>query len=271
VGTVPTPLDGRVAIVTGSAGGLGLETAKVLAEAGAAIVLADLPGSDLDGAARAVGQIGRAAHCSVDISDEASVERLIRFTLETLGQLDVLVNNAARQGLRDDTDVLSMSVDVWDSIFAVNARGTMLMAKHALPALFESDAAAIVNIGSGMANAGDDTSTAYACTKAAIQTITYYLATQNAARGVRCNCVAPGLINTATLQASMPESLRDVIIESMSLARLAEPVDVARAVLFLASEQSSYLTGQVLHVDGGYFSHLPHVPAVRNEVARLAD
>jgi NAD(P)-dependent dehydrogenase (short-subunit alcohol dehydrogenase family) len=263
-------LEGRVAIVTGSAGGLGLVTATMLAEAGARVVLADLPDSKLEAAADSVNEIGTAAHTNVDISDEESVERLIAFALEAFGRLDIVVNNAARQGLLEDADVLSMSPETWDSVFAVNARGTMLMCKHALPALFESDGASIVNLGSGTASAGDDFASAYACSKGAIQTLTYYLATQYAQRGVRCNCVAPGLINTARLQASMPEPLRDAVVESKLLGRLAEPSEVAEVVVFLASARSAFLTGQVVHVDGGFFAHLPHVPAMRKVVAQLS-
>ncbi len=263
-------LDGKVAIVTGSAGGLGLVTATMLAAAGARVVLTDLPGSTLEDAAASVNAVGSAAHTNVDISDEESVERLIAFAVETFGGLDIVVNNAARQGLREDADVLSMSTETWDSVFAVNARGTMLMCKHALPALFESDGAAIVNIGSGTASAGDDFASAYACSKGAIQTLTYYVATQYAHRGVRCNCVAPGLINTARLQGSMPEPIRNAIVESKLLGRLAEPSDVAEVVLFLASSRSAFLTGQVLHVDGGYFAHLAHVPELRKVMAKMS-
>lgn len=263
----PGALDGKVAIVTGSARGIGLQIARRMAEAGATVVLADLPTSALDDAAADVARFGRAARHVVDISDESTVRRLIDYTTETFGALDVLVNNAVLQGLPDDRDVVSQSVKTWDSIFAVNARGTMLMCKHAVAAMIEADGGSIVNIGSDTAVAGDDFATAYACTKAAIQTLTFYVATQYAHRGIRCNCIAPGLVNTAMLQATLPEPIRDAMIEGKLLRRLAEPDDVAQAVVFLASEHASFVTGQVLPIDGGLFAHAPYVAAVRKLVA----
>jgi NAD(P)-dependent dehydrogenase (short-subunit alcohol dehydrogenase family) len=263
-------LSGKVAIVTGSARGIGLETATLLAGAGASVVLADLPGTALEEAAAQVGATGATVgHHVVDIADEAAVRALVAYTTDTFGRLDVLVNNAARQGLVEDADVMTQDVDIWDSVFAVNARGTMLMCKHSLAPMMKDGGGSIVNLSSGTATAGDFFATAYACTKGAISTLTKYVATQYAEGGIRCNAIAPGLVNTPALQAGMPKPMQDIFVQSKLAGRLGEPRDVAEMALFLASERSSFITGQVLHVDGGFFAHLPSTVAVRQAMAAM--
>jgi NAD(P)-dependent dehydrogenase (short-subunit alcohol dehydrogenase family) len=252
-------LNGKVAIVTGSASGIGRETAKRLGAQGATVVVCDLPGTAMEQAAAEVAAAGagRALHHVVDISDEAAVRALIAYAVDEGGRLDIVVNNAARQGLAEDADVATQDVAIWDSVFAVNARGTMLMCKHAVGPMMESGGGSIVNISSGTAFAGDFFATAYACTKGAILTLTKYVATQYAEGGVRCNAIAPGLIRTPALEAGMPEPMRDVFVQAKLSGRLGEPADIAEAVLFLAGDRSSFMTGQVLQVDGGFFAHLP--------------
>jgi len=252
-------LEGKVAVITGAARGIGLETAKRLAGQGATVVLADLPGTMLEAAAAEVSSpgAGRALHHVVDISDEEAVRTLVGYAVDTAGRLDVVINNAARQGLVEDADVATQDVAIWDSVFAVNARGTMLMCKHAVGPMMRGGGGSIVNISSGTAFAGDFFATAYACTKGAIVTLTKYVATQYAEGGVRCNAIAPGLVLTPALEAGMPEPMRDVFVQSKLSGRLGAPADIAEAALFLAGERSSFMTGQVLHVDGGFFAHLP--------------
>jgi NAD(P)-dependent dehydrogenase (short-subunit alcohol dehydrogenase family) len=207
---------------------------------------------------------------AVDISDESAVEALIAFAVERFGRLDVVDNNAARQALPGDTLIATMDVELWDSVFAVNARGTMLMCKHAIPAMAANGGGAIVNIASGTATAGDDFASAYACTKAAIITLTRYVATQCAHQGIRCNAISPGLIRTPTLEGALPEAARDVFVAHKLAGRLGEPRDIAELVLFLASDRSSFITGQVVAADGGFFAHLPSVPALRSLMAQMA-
>jgi NAD(P)-dependent dehydrogenase (short-subunit alcohol dehydrogenase family) len=262
-------LIGKVAIVTGATRGIGLETAHVLAGAGARVVIADLPGTPLEEAAARVADAGEVAHHPVDIADESSVQALIAFTAETLGGLHVLVNNAARQGIPEDADVRSQSVDVWDGIFAVNARGTMLMCKHALGPMIDGGGGSIVNIASGTARAGHLHFTAYACTKAVIQTLTKYVATQYGADGIRCNAVAPGLIATEALREGMPQPLQDAVLASKLVGRLGKPRDIAETVRFLASDSSAFITGEILAVDGGFYAHVPSLDAERRALAAL--
>jgi NAD(P)-dependent dehydrogenase (short-subunit alcohol dehydrogenase family) len=253
-------LNGRVAIVTGAGGvgGIGECTARLLAEAGARVVLADLPGSKLEETAASLIKQGYdATHCATDISDERSVESLIRFTQQRYGRLDILDNNAASQGQAEDRDITTMSVELWDHIMGVNARGAMLMCKHALPVMMAGGSGSIINISSGTSMAGDFFATAYAASKGAVNTLTRYVATQYGAKGIRCNALVLGLIATPTLKAVMPEPLRDIFRDNKLLGRLGEPRDVAEMVLFLASDRSRFITGQLLPVDGGFYAHTP--------------
>jgi NAD(P)-dependent dehydrogenase (short-subunit alcohol dehydrogenase family) len=264
-------MDGKVAIVTGSHRGIGWETARVLADAGAKVVLADLPGTPLEEAAARIGDSRRVAHHALDISDEAGVKRLMGFTVATFGRLDALDNNAARQGLPQDVDVVSMDVELWDCVFAVNARGAMLMCKHAIPAMIESGGGSIVNTSSGAATGGNLRNTAYACTKGAIETLTRHVATQYGEHGVRCNAIAPGLIATEMLGSSLPAEIQDRVVEHKLVGRLGEPLDVAQAVLFLLSDRSAFITGHLLRVDGGFYAHTPTLAADRHAAAGDGD
>jgi NAD(P)-dependent dehydrogenase (short-subunit alcohol dehydrogenase family) len=253
-------LNGRVAIVTGAGGvgGIGECTARLLAEAGARVVLADLPGSKLEETAASLIKQGYdATHCATDISDERSVESLIRFTQQKHGRLDILDNNAASQGQAEDRDITTMSVELWDHIMGVNARGAMLMCKHALPVMIAGGGGSVINISSGTSMAGDFFATAYAASKGAVNTLTRYVATQYGAKGIRCNALVLGLIATPVLKAVMPEPLRDIFRDNKLVGRLGEPRDVAEMVLFLASDRSRFITGQLLPVDGGFYAHTP--------------
>jgi NAD(P)-dependent dehydrogenase (short-subunit alcohol dehydrogenase family) len=272
---MPAPtgdLRGRVAIVTGAGGegGIGECTARLLAEAGARVVLADLAHSKLEATAAALIKEGLdAAHCHTDIADERSVESLIRFTQQKYGRLDILDNNAASQGQAEDREVASMPVELWDRIMAVNARGTMLACKHALPLMLAGGGGSIINISSGTSMAGDFFATAYAASKGAINTLTRYVATQYGPRGIRCNALVLGLIATPVLKATMPEPLREIFRDNKLTGRLGEPRDVAEMVVFLASDRSRYITGQLLPVDGGFYAHTPTSAPVQALIKKM--
>jgi NAD(P)-dependent dehydrogenase (short-subunit alcohol dehydrogenase family) len=265
-------LHGRVAIVTGAGGkgGIGECTARLLAEAGASVVIADLASSKLEETASSLIEDGcDVAHCATDISNEGSVEALIRFTQQKYGRLDILDNNAASQGQAQDRDVTSMSVDLWDHIMGVNARGAMLTCKHALPLMIAGGGGSIINISSGTSMAGDFFATAYAASKGAVNTFTRYVATQYGSQGIRCNALVLGLIATPVLKSVMPEPLRDIFRDNKLVGRLGEPRDVAEMVLFLASDRSRFITGQLLPVDGGFYAHTPTTAPVAALLAKM--
>jgi NAD(P)-dependent dehydrogenase (short-subunit alcohol dehydrogenase family) len=266
-------LRGRVALVTGAGGegGIGAYTARLLAQAGARVVLADLASSELEQTASSLQSDGyEVAHCVADISDERSVESLMRFTQRTYGRLDILDNNAASQGQPEDRDVASMSVELWDHIMGVNARGTMLACKHALPLMIAGGGGSIINISSGTSTAGDFFATAYAASKGAINTFTRYVATQYGSRGIRCNALVLGLIATPVLKAVMPEPLREIFRDNKLTGRLGEPRDVAEMVVFLASDRSAFITGQLLPVDGGFYAHTPTTVPMNALLAKMS-
>jgi NAD(P)-dependent dehydrogenase (short-subunit alcohol dehydrogenase family) len=265
-------LSSKVAIVTGAGGigAVGEQTARVLAQAGATVILADLGTSALEAATAALAADGlEVMHCVTDISDERSVEALIRFTRQKFGRLDILDNNAASQGQPEDREVTGLSVQLWDQIMGVNARGTMLMCKHALPLMIAGHGGSIINISSGTSMAGDFFATAYAASKGAINTLTRYVATQYGAQGIRCNALILGLIDTPKLNQAMPPALKEIFRQNKLTQRLGRPLDVAHMVAFLASEQSSYITGQLLPVDGGFYAHTPTTVAVSELMAKM--
>jgi NAD(P)-dependent dehydrogenase (short-subunit alcohol dehydrogenase family) len=259
-------LEGKVAIVTGAGNprGIGMPTARALAAAGARVVVADVAQSAVaESAALLVGEGFDVVARTVDISSEAEVEALIAFVREGYGRLDVLDNNAASQGHGGDALVADMTVELWDLIMGVNARGTMLMCKHALPLMIAGGGGSIINISSGTAHAGDFYATAYAASKGAINTFTKYVATQYGPQGIRCNAVAPGIIQTAALAAGMPPAMQAVFRDHSLTGILGRPEDIAEMVVYLASDRARFISGQIIPVDGGIYAHVPTAPAVK--------
>ncbi|MFA7554687.1 MAG: SDR family oxidoreductase [Spongiibacteraceae bacterium] len=260
-------VEGKVALVTGAHRGIGLSTAKRLASGGAKVIMADLSGVDLAGAVAQVAEFGEVLSCNVNISDEASVKELVAFAMDTAGRVDILDNNAAYAGSATDVDIATMDVDEWDKVFAINTRGTMLMCKHVINAMITTGGGSIVNISSGTAQVANMYQSAYGCSKAAINTMTKYIATQYGAQGVRCNAIAAGLIKTEKLAATMPEPMQEVYRGAKLIPRLGKPEDIAEMVAFLGSDRSEWITGQIYAVDGGF---LAQSPQLQSEQALLA-
>ena len=260
-------LDGKVAIVTGAASGIGAETALALAEEGAAVALADIDEAGArEMAARIEALGGRALACRADVSREDDVRRMVAGAVDAFGGLDVLHNNAADSSpetIGGDGDLLELDVAVWDRALAVNARGAMLGCKHAVPAMLARGGGSIVNTSSVSGLTGDLARAAYAASKAAVNALTLAVATMYGKRGIRCNAIAPGVIRTPALDANVPPEQLAAYEAGNLLPRLGSTRDVARAVVFLASEESAYVTGQILRVDGGALSHHPTVAAFR--------
>jgi NAD(P)-dependent dehydrogenase (short-subunit alcohol dehydrogenase family) len=246
--------DGAVAIVTGGAGGIGSATCRKLAEQGARVVVADIDG---DGAATIAAEVGGTG-VGFDLGDPAAVERLIASAVQEHGRLDVLVNNAALRTpevMAADTTVETMDADGWRETMDVNALGFALACKHAIPHLRAAGGGSIVNVSSQQAVVGANIGSAYAASKAAIIALTRMVATQCGRDGIRCNAVAPGLIGSTRIRHNT--GLMEAVLPHVLLGRIGEPEDVADLICYLASGESAYITGQLLHVDGGYLAHMP--------------
>jgi NAD(P)-dependent dehydrogenase (short-subunit alcohol dehydrogenase family) len=262
-----------VAIVTGSASGIGRECALALAREGACLAVADV---DLDGAGRVAGEIttagGRAHPIRVDLGEAASVEALVQGTVDRFGGLDILHNNAAATHLAAtrDLDVGDMDPDVWETTMRINLTGTMLATKYALPHLVAAGGGSIVNTSSGASLGGDLGHTAYGVSKAAINALTRYTAAQYGKAGVRCNAIAPGLIVTPASMGNYAGPNGEMMLRHHLTQRLGLPADIASMLVYLCSSEAGFVTGQIFSVDGGAGSHLPHLADIRSQQAATA-
>lgn len=258
-------VEGKVALITGanlgeSGANIGGVTATVLAREGASVVVADLPGRGSDRLADAITrQGGRALAVDVDLRVEAQIATMVEAAVREYGGLDVVHNNAGVSP-EADTDVASMSTDVWDLVMDVDARGAMLVTKHTIPHLLERGAGSIINTSSITALAGDVIHTAYGVAKAAMCALAQHVAVQYGPRGIRCNVICPGLTMSPAAHRDLPKSLVDTMTRLTPLPRLSDPEDQANIVLFLASEESAMINGQILRTDGGMLSQQPWVP-----------
>jgi NAD(P)-dependent dehydrogenase (short-subunit alcohol dehydrogenase family) len=253
-------LENRVAIVTGGAGGIGGATARALAREGASVAVVDV---DVEGGTQVVENIrasgGSAMWVQADLSKESDVAEAIRSTVAQFGRLDVLHNNAAlteSDFLSRDTPVTELSLEVWERTIAVNLSSQMLTCKHAIPEMVRGGGGSIINMSSGASLKGDRTRTAYGVSKAGVNTLTMYVAAGHGKQGVRANTIVPGLIITDAVRAHIPEGMLDRLGRSTLTPYLGQPEDIAGLVVFLASDESRYITGQMVIIDGGMSAHV---------------
>src|SRR5690606_18741501 len=246
-------LENKIAIITGSAGGMGIETAKLFAGEGAKVVVADFNEA---GGQAVVDEInangGAAAFLKVDISDTVQVRAMIAYAVETYGRLDCAVNNAA---LRPDSNTFAdLDEEYWDRLQAVDLKGTALCMKYEIRQLLaQGNGGAIVNISSINAFKPTLGNPAYQAFKHGVEGLTKAAAFEYGVKGIRINSVAPGAIRTPMLNEAMKGFNEEDLIASMSaIGRLGEPREVAYGSLFLCSDEASYVHGTVLHVGGGY-------------------
>ena len=247
-------LAGQAAIVTGGAKGIGRHYCMALAGAGAQVMVADIA----DGAevAREIvdkhGQ-GAAESMQFDVSDEAAVRRLVDRTVERFGKIDVLVNNAALFANLEYQSMLDIDPSLWDKVMAVNVRGPFLMAKHVVPHMKKQKHGKIINIGSGTARKGMPNLLHYVTSKGAITSMTRAMSRELGGDNICVNTLAPGLIMSDSVLESGTHSdaIVNSVVQSRALKRDAFPEDLLGALIFLASSDSDFITGQVIAVDGG--------------------
>jgi NAD(P)-dependent dehydrogenase (short-subunit alcohol dehydrogenase family) len=248
-------LDGRVAIVTGGAKGIGKVYSEGLAAEGATVVVADIEGSGetADAICKAHGQ-GRAHAFRFDVSIEKEVADLVADVKRRCGRIDVLVNNAAIFSTLKPTEPWEIDVELWDRVMAVNVRGPFLMVKHVAPHMIEAGYGKIINIASGTAYRGIPHMAHYVTSKGAMLGFTRALSRDLGKHGIRVNTLAPGLIMSDTVIENSKEhvaEMRDAVLAARSIKRDGYPEDLIGALVFLASGESDFVAGQTLSVCGG--------------------
>ncbi len=243
-------LEGRIALVTGAASGIGRATARLFAEEGAHVYLADVNGAGVEGAAAEMAAAGLAAHAiAADVSLGQDVTAMFRAVEKGHGRLDVLVNNA---GLNVRGDFRHLTDADWAKIREVNLDGVVRVARDGFALLKASGRGSLINVASIMANRGLRQLTAYSATKGAVTALTRGLAVEYAPFGIRVNALCPGFVHTAlTARALKNPAIEKALVESTALRRLGQPEEIAKAAVFLASDEASYVTGAELAVDGG--------------------
>ena len=253
-------LKDKVAIVTGSTSGIGIGIARLYAAEGAKVVICGRRQEKGQAVVDSIVQEGgEAMYHFMDITVPESIEALFADTAEKWVKIDILVNNAANVGLKDGR-VDELTLETWDGVFQSDLRGTFYTTKCVLPYMQKNETGgSIINIGSMASCGGDLGSTAYACAKAGVDMLTKSTALQYGKQNIRCNCVRPGLIVTPQNEAHVPQALKDIFLSNIMVNRYGCPEDIGHMCVYLGSDESSYVSGQIINVDGGMNSHVPTV------------
>jgi len=253
--------DGQVAIITAGGSGIGAASARRFAAEGAAVVVADLSGTRAEAVASSITTTGaRAAAIKMDASDPEAMQRTVRLALDTFGRLDVMMNNA---GLAEPAPLDEISLESWNRVIAVTLTSVFLGMKYCLPVMRARGKGVVVNTASISGTAGDYGLSSYNAAKAGVINLTRSAAIENARHHVRVNCVCPGFIDTRASQIlgrDRADELRRVYAEAHPIGRVGEADEIASTVLFLASDEASFITGAAIVADGGLTAHtgLPH-------------
>ncbi len=244
----------KVALITGGASGIGRATALLFAREGAAISVVDLDEAGGQAVAQTiVNEGGQAIFLCCDVSQAADCQRAVRQTVEELGSLDIVFNNA---GIIRRASVLETSEEEWDRVMAVNVKSVFLLSKYAIPVMAQAGSGVIINTASGWGLVGGRKAAAYCASKGAVVLLTKAMALDHAGRNIRVNCICPGDTDTPMLRGEarqLGESDEHFLAEAADrpLQRIGQPEDIAQAALYLASDASSFVTGTALVVDGG--------------------
>jgi NAD(P)-dependent dehydrogenase (short-subunit alcohol dehydrogenase family) len=251
--------DGKVGIVTGAGSGIGRATAQRLAQEGARVIVADINEESAKATVDLITEAGGEARAQwADVAQEDAVAAMCQAAVDAYGALHLLHSNAADVVIiQRDIDVTTMEIDVWDQTLAVNLRGGLLGAKYAIPPMIEAGGGAIVYMSSCAGQFGDLSRVAYGVSKAGIESLTRYVATQYGKQGIRCNAVAPGVVATPALVANVPVEEIELYERSAVTPSLGKPDDIAGVVSFLLGDDARFITGQVVNVDGGMRMHTP--------------
>lgn len=241
---------GKTVLVTGATRGIGLAIAQEFAKAGANLAICASRETGLKEAAEKLAALGAKVYTQVvNISNAENCDSFVENALKEFGQIDVLVNNA---GITKDNLTVRMSEEDFDAVINVNLKGTFLMSKAALKVMFKKRCGNIVNISSVVGEMGNPGQANYVASKAGVIGLTKTFAKEFGSRGVRVNAVAPGFVQTA-MTDQLPQEVKAKALEAVPLKRFATAEDIAKAVLFLASEDAAYITGHVLAVNGGLY------------------
>jgi 3-oxoacyl-[acyl-carrier protein] reductase len=244
------PFQGKIAIVTGASQGIGEAVALELAGKGASVALVDIRRDGMETVAQAVRELGRPVSVhEADVALPESAGRVIQEVLEAHGRIDFLVNNA---GITRDTLLMRMKDEDWDAVMNVNLKGVFLFSRAVIRTLLANRSGRIVNIASVVGVMGNAGQANYAASKAGVIALSKSLAREVAARGVTVNCIAPGYIRTA-MTDRLPEDVKKAFLDFIPAKRFGLPREVAAAVSYLLSEDASYITGQVIHINGGMY------------------
>lgn len=254
-------LDGKIAIVTGGGSGIGQATATLLAERGAAVVIADINGPAAKAVADALQERGLSAVASItDLGDEAQIAEMVQVAVREFGGLDILYNNAALLApdvMASDMAITDIDADILAKVLRVNVSGSLLGAKHAIPHMLARGGGVIINTSAGTAFLGELVRPMYGTSKAAIIGMTRNIATQYGKQGIRSVAVAPGIILSPAVAATIPAEVQRLVTRQTLLPRAGVPEDMANLVAFLVSDEAAFITGITIPVDGGLTAHFP--------------
>ncbi|MGD7052709.1 3-oxoacyl-ACP reductase FabG [Sutcliffiella horikoshii] len=240
-------LEGKVAIITGAANGLGLEAARVFLKEGAKVALVDYDATLGEQRTGELQSEGEAAFYQVDVSNQAKVVEMVSMVKERFGKIDILINNA---GITKDNMLLKMSGEDFQKVMDVNVNGVFNCTQAVVPHMLENGKGKIINTSSVSGVYGNVGQTNYAASKAAVVGMTKSWAKEFGRKNINVNAVAPGFVDT-NMVATVPEKVIQSLLQVIPLQRLGKPSDIANAYLYLASDESDYVNGTVLHVDGG--------------------